>query len=318
MTLSVCGRRHIGDLDWQPLRIIYRITGLECDHPITTYAWTLGGIHIKEVCVRCGHRLTDALPFSDHPDRDDYPVLDQRTYATESKAADLWVEHIRVGYVDVDITEHTDSGGSLFFSERIWDVSSLVTARSLMLLWNEIVYRGLSGIASMNVIQAMQYGLREIAVNGAGPDDGDDGVHAVARLSIDFDARPYEQILTELHQKYAPNLVCMRLYKKIEDLQPEDIFTVDFTYADWTRSGYWFDRKRQAIEWDPNEKSQRRLSPVCESPSCRDGAVVQCHHLTYVNAGHEQPGDLVFLCRSCHENAEFMKRIARPQEISLP
>lgn len=317
MTLSVCGRRQIFDHDWNPLKTIYEVRGLECDHSITTYAYTTGGIHIKEICVRCGHRLTNPLPYAEHPDRGGYPALYPRVYVTESEAREEWVEHISVKSIEIQIAESTESGGAIFPSERVWDQSCLTTARSVMLNWNEIIYQGLRGKVSWGILQALQYGLRNIVSGEAGHDDQDDDVYVVARMSVDFDLKPYVGIIHDLHRKYARRLAGLFLLTDTDQLAPEDIFTADFTYADWLQSNHWAERKLQAIKWNPNRKSEMRFSAVCESPSCFETHGIQCHHLTYINAGHEQPGDLIFLCRSCHENAEFMKEIARPQEISL-
>jgi 5-methylcytosine-specific restriction endonuclease McrA len=36
---------------------------------------------------------------------------------------------------------------------------------------------------------------------------------------------------------------------------------------------------------------------------CNDdgtGSAIEVHHRTYANLGHEQPGDLTALCRTCH------------------
>jgi len=38
--------------------------------------------------------------------------------------------------------------------------------------------------------------------------------------------------------------------------------------------------------------------PLCQR--CRSVPSRQVHHKTYLRLGHEQPGDIVALCRECH------------------
>lgn len=316
MTSSVGGKYSLHDDRWEPLKTIHRIIGLDCRHPITTYAWTVGGCQIKEVCVECGQSMSDALPFADHPSRDEYPSRFHRTYLTRELTAEKLPEHARAEVQSVYINECTDTGGGELLNLRVWDSSCVADARSIMLLWNPIVHRALAGVATKEIIGALQFGLRRVDVVSC--DDEDDMNDAVVEMSISFDAQPYLDQIVVLLKKHAKTLKRLEIVRQPSVYGDENSFGTNFTYEDYLKSGHWAERKLEAMSWPPNHRSSLLRTFACESPSCRDGAVVQCHHLTYVNAGHEQPGDLVFLCRSCHENAEFMKRIARPQEISLP
>jgi 5-methylcytosine-specific restriction endonuclease McrA len=40
-------------------------------------------------------------------------------------------------------------------------------------------------------------------------------------------------------------------------------------------------------------------APKCKA--CKSWEQVDLHHLTYANLGHERDGDLMALCRTCHE-----------------
>lgn len=315
MTSSVSGKYSLHDDRWESLKTIYRIIGLDCRHSITAYAWTVGGCQIKEVCVECGKSMSDALPFADHPSRDEYPLRLRRRYLTQELTAEKLPEHTRAEVQSVHINECTDSGGGELLNLRVWDSSCVHDARTIMLLWNPIVHRALSGITTKNIIGALQFGLRCVEVVSS--HDEEDMNDVVLEMSISFDATPYLDHIAAILKKHTWTIGRITITRQPDVFGSENVFGTDFTYENYLQSGHWAARKLEAMNWTPNHRSSLRRTLSCESPSCRDGAGVQCHHLTYVNAGHEQPGDLVFLCRSCHENAEFMKEIARPQEISL-
>ena len=78
----------------------------------------------------------------------------------------------------------------------------------------------------------------------------------------------------------------------IESLREEDKF--DFfakpDYHEYIKSDAW---KHKADE------AKRRAGDRCQI--CNKTGKLEAHHRTYENLGDEQPGDIIVLCRECHE-----------------
>jgi hypothetical protein len=47
----------------------------------------------------------------------------------------------------------------------------------------------------------------------------------------------------------------------------------------------------------------------CEECGCQAGLTLELHHPTYDPLGYEEIGDVVALCRKCHEKAHGMMRV---------
>jgi 5-methylcytosine-specific restriction endonuclease McrA len=63
-------------------------------------------------------------------------------------------------------------------------------------------------------------------------------------------------------------------------------------YRRYLRSAHWQKTRLDAV---------RRAGYRCER--CGAGGRLEVHHRTYARIGHERPGDLAALCRSCHRAA---------------
>ena len=61
-------------------------------------------------------------------------------------------------------------------------------------------------------------------------------------------------------------------------------------YRDYLQSDQWKRKRRACL---------RRAGGVCER--CARRVAKQAHHLTYKRLGKEAPGDLLAVCRPCHE-----------------
>jgi hypothetical protein len=62
-------------------------------------------------------------------------------------------------------------------------------------------------------------------------------------------------------------------------------------YNDYLMSEAWHEQRRRALEAARHK---------CEG--CGDRLMLQVHHVTYDHIGNERPGELVVLCRDCHED----------------
>ena len=71
-------------------------------------------------------------------------------------------------------------------------------------------------------------------------------------------------------------------------------------YADYLRSAHWQDKRAGAI---------RRAGGRCER--CGRAGRLDVHHITYARLGCEADGDLVALCRACHEVMHEYRRLAK-------
>jgi len=59
---------------------------------------------------------------------------------------------------------------------------------------------------------------------------------------------------------------------------------------DYLASPEWLARRREALD---------RAGGRCQVCNRSDG-ILDTHHRTYERLGHEDPADLIVLCRSCH------------------
>jgi hypothetical protein len=72
-------------------------------------------------------------------------------------------------------------------------------------------------------------------------------------------------------------------------------------YGLYLKTEHWSGKRDEALEfWE------RRCS-VCNSPDN-----LHVHHRTYERRGHEQPADLIVLCRPCHQLFHDNGRLAKP------
>lgn len=58
--------------------------------------------------------------------------------------------------------------------------------------------------------------------------------------------------------------------------------------------------------------AKRRRNPDRQCRICGARTRLVLHHRTYVNLGHEKPGDLVDLCEDCNREVHFNGRIRTP------
>lgn len=82
----------------------------------------------------------------------------------------------------------------------------------------------------------------------------------------------------------------------IEDWDSLIDFFHDLPYEDYLKTYHWEKVRNDRIKYD-NEKCI-----VCGLSNN-----LQVHHRTYERLGHEDPGDVVTLCRVCHERIESIK-----------
>ncbi len=71
------------------------------------------------------------------------------------------------------------------------------------------------------------------------------------------------------------------------------------TYADYLKSGHWWEVKRRYFRSYTVQKDVEEFGrPVCKA--CGAQKNLNLHHATYERLGHEELTDLVLLCRDCH------------------
>jgi hypothetical protein len=128
-------------------------------------------------------------------------------------------------------------------------------------------------------------------------------------MATSIDLSEYENPLLEAFNEIGVSINTVSLRLLDENHDPElTKFDDNPKYSDYLASKQWRNNRDAAIAYEPNIISAERGRPSCENPYCRSFASkVDCHHLTYRNVGHEQPGELIFLCRECHGIAEFFK-----------
>lgn len=71
-------------------------------------------------------------------------------------------------------------------------------------------------------------------------------------------------------------------------------------YSDYLQSAHWQDKRTGAI---------RRAGGRCQR--CGNAGRLDVHHSTYARLGCEADGDLVALCRACHEDVHQARKLAR-------
>lgn len=72
-------------------------------------------------------------------------------------------------------------------------------------------------------------------------------------------------------------------------------------YQQYITSTEWFNGVRSRINQLDEGKCQR----------CGSSAGLNCHHIHYTNLGYEEDGDLVMLCRECHEEYHRQHKYAQ-------
>jgi hypothetical protein len=61
-------------------------------------------------------------------------------------------------------------------------------------------------------------------------------------------------------------------------------------------------------EWKAKADALKKATGgLCQQ--CGEGGRLHVHHLTYENIGDEKPGDLIVLCKKCHNNKHNLKEI---------
>jgi len=77
-------------------------------------------------------------------------------------------------------------------------------------------------------------------------------------------------------------------------------------YQDYLRTDHWFRIRVYAL------LLARFCCEFCGRPANDDGPLgLDVHHLNYDCLDHEEPADLIVLCRDCHTDAhQFPKRLA--------
>lgn len=76
-----------------------------------------------------------------------------------------------------------------------------------------------------------------------------------------------------------------------------------FDYQEYLQSDEWKSTRDAA-----RERAGYRCQ-VCNT----DGPILDTHHRTYERIGDELPGDLIVLCRDCHDAFHEHRKLARPQ-----
>lgn len=72
------------------------------------------------------------------------------------------------------------------------------------------------------------------------------------------------------------------------------------SYAEYLRSPHWMATRAKAI---------RRAGNRCQV--CNGSERLEVHHRTYDRIGHESAGDLIVLCRECHQTFHAAGRLRR-------
>lgn len=281
------------------LDVVYRYQDASCDHSLEVFArletsdqrW-----QVYQCCVICGHYSSGPLPHAQHPEFMSYPIIND-DYRLSSDATP---RQVRVRWRKQSIFAMGDSSGSLICDRELFHAKDAYMGRRALYLWNECI----NAIDARHIApgrrKLLQYSLQEILLEG--------GILG-AWMSTDIDLTRYEEPLRSAFN--ATGLRVDELYfLGLDDRCDSDLtmFGEDPTYSDYLASNQWRKNREAAVWYTPNTSSRSKRRPTCENPYCRSFAsAVDCHHLTYRNVGHEQPGELIFLCRECHDMAEFFK-----------
>jgi 5-methylcytosine-specific restriction endonuclease McrA len=116
-------------------------------------------------------------------------------------------------------------------------------------------------------------------------------------------------------------MILLRIQKKIKQLW----VNVCLRYSRTKQSQTNYRRYLSSPSWRFNPVRLRELEAaglqcrLCPN-STETGHVIECHHRTYVRLGREIDGDLIALCRECHNGVTSMLRARRyassPVEIT--
>lgn len=300
MTTTLCGTREILDGDCNDLSVIYRYLDLPdvCHHGLLVYARkmdTIGRPSIYETCIYCGNQSSSRLKTSHHPDWISYPIIDQNYKGFDDYN---YRRGVFSRFVDPTITVCSDSGGDLIPLGRLWEWRDIYYGGRCSDSWNQVLDKIDNRHIPRRRARALQFGLQKIHYH-------DRIIHI--DLAVDFDPRPYESIITSAISKLIPT---DSIIIGTESAYSWTAFGGNFFYSDFLASIQWKQTKYLALEWLPNRRSLSAGRAVCEMPHCSGNSrKIDCHHLTYLRAGHEKPGDLIFLCSECHENIEYVNSL---------
>ena len=281
------------------LGIVYRYSDPSCDHSSEVFArletsdhrW-----HIYQCCVICGHYSSGPLPHAEHPGFMSYPII----IKDFSLPLDWTPRQVRMRWRKQSIFAMGDSSGSRICDRELFHERDANDGRLALYMWNECVDAIHPQHIALGRRRVLQYSLHNLIL--------EDGVLS-AWMATDIDLDRYAEHLMSAFN--ARGLRVDELYLAgLDDQCDSDltIFDEDPKYSDYLESAQWRKNREAAISYHPNIVSARNRRPSCENPHCRSfSSKVDCHHLTYRNVGHEQPGELIFLCRECHGIAEFFK-----------
>jgi 5-methylcytosine-specific restriction endonuclease McrA len=281
-----------------PIDAIYRHVDANCDHDLEVFArletsdqrW-----QIYRCCVKCGEHFDGPLPYAQHEDFMSYPRIDDRF--TQNAAA---ARQVRVRWRRQNIFAVDDSGGFRVCDRRLNHAGDCHRGTRALYRWNECV----DSISHKNIARGgrrlLQYALHEILL--------EDRILG-AWMATDIDLSKYEEDIESAFNEIGLEVDEVYLCG-LDDQCADDLtlFGEEPTYSDYLKSTQWQRNREAAMRHEPNITSRKTGRPSCENPYCRSVfGKVDCHHLTYRNVGHEQPGELMFLCRECHNIAEFFK-----------
>lgn len=298
MTTSVSGRGLFA-YDWNPLRVIYKIDLPACSHSLTIFTrkeTKNGKRQIYETCVECGKYMSKALSLSDHAEHWSYPYVDDHWQLSVGDYEYRRTTRCRV--IDHTVNEIGEHSGGEVCSWRLYHSGDIYYGSRIADCWNRL----LDDISHKDIprerARALQFGLSGIWHN--------DGTIWIS-VAVSFDPNKYAEVIAEELLKRIP-ITSLDLNSEVNKELTR--FGDGFRYSEYLTSTQWIQVKKEAIYWEPNRNSAMTGMPVCESPNC-SGKVgkVDCHHLTYERAGHEEPGDVIFLCAACHANAEHIKAV---------
>ena len=309
MSTTVCGRYAISNEDGSDVAAIYSIRENEngCDHYLRVYTRTMdrsGRPQIRETCIECGQFTTQQLKTSEHPDWAKYPTRNTEYDRLDEKFRRRFLRGKPISPI---IYVAGDSSGHLIEQGELWHSRDLHYGDQCLDLWNQII----DGIPHQDIPRerrrALQFGLTSIFYHAKMID---------IFVATSFEANQYASVITSAIAKRIP---VESISISVDDSPHITRFGDGFRYNDFLASKQWAETKRLAIGWYPNSRSSRARRPVCEIPNCsRQDNKIDCHHLTYARAGHENEGDLIFVCSRCHQNIEYLKTVMPTDYQPLP
>lgn len=306
MTTTLCDTREVYGEDYSDLSVIYQYDDSEitCHHMLLVHARKMDSIgrpRIYETCINCGFCSSQQLKTSDHPNWIAYPIVDQNYGPMDAR---LSRSFISARNIDPVINVTSDSGGYQIEQDRVWHYWDLYFGGKCLDVWNDVLENMSWRDIPRQRARALQFGLTNVFYH--------DKIIDVL-VAVDFDPSEYAGVLSSAIGKRIPTDSILFS----TDCSGWDLFGENFFYSDFLASLQWQQTRSRAILWHPNSRSALECRPACEMPNCSgQSRKIDCHHLTYARAGHEKPGDLIFLCSECHENIEYMNKLI-PIEYNL-